>query len=81
MAHTPSTFVTGDVVGLDIADSGGSDNQFIDGAFSSRNTPHEFFVNAYKVQALDLTNTWSRALGTIPYVGQLKILDLSKSKR
>ena len=80
MSHTPSTFITGDVVGLDIADSGGSDNQFIDGAFSSRNAPHEFFVNAYEVQALNLTNTWSRALGTVPYVGQLKILDLSKSK-
>jgi len=68
-----------DVPGLDIMDTQDSDNQFMDGAFSTgAKTVHEFFVTAHGVDPLPVTDKWSHALGTCPYQGQLRVLDLAR---
>jgi len=69
-----------DVVGLDIQDSASSDNQFMDGSFSTgAETAHEFVVTAHGVAEKPVTSTWSHSLGVVPYEGQLNILDLAEA--
>jgi hypothetical protein len=70
--------VDSDTVGLDVEDSADSDNKFMDAAFSSAKTPHEFYVTAYGVDPMEVTDKWSRSLGAVPYATQLKIFDLAK---
>ena len=79
--YKTDTKTESDTVGLDVRDSADSDNQFMDGAFSTADAKvaHEFFVTAYGVEDKAPTGRWSRNLGTCPYKGQLKVLDLAEA--
>jgi len=72
-----NSLVDSDTVGLDVEDSADSDNKFMDAAFSSSKTPHEFYVTAQGVEPFPVTSRWSRSLGNVPYAHQVKVIDLA----